>query len=83
MYYVLLKIGKTINGERYRTQLIRLERNIAEKHPEYATRHEAIISHYVNDRSHVAIAVKNYLGTPLLPVPSPDEKGGGGSQTAT
>ena len=31
LYYELLKLGETINGERYRTQLIRLKRAIAEK----------------------------------------------------
>ena len=36
-------------------------REIAEKRPEYATRHEAIIFHYDNAWSHVAIPVKNYL----------------------
>ena len=40
LYYELLKPGETINGERYRTQLIRLKRAIAEKRPEYATRHK-------------------------------------------
>ena len=48
LYYELLKPGETINGERYRTQLIRLKRAIAEKRPVYATRHEAIIFHYDN-----------------------------------
>ena len=43
LYYELLNPGKTINGERYRTQLIRLKRGIADKRPKYATRHEAII----------------------------------------
>ena len=37
LYYELQKPGETINGERYRTQLIRLKRAIAEKRPEYAT----------------------------------------------
>ena len=46
LYYELLKLSETINGERYRTQLIRLERAIAEKRTEYATRHEAIIFHH-------------------------------------
>ena len=32
LYYELLKPGETINGERYRTQLIRMKREIAEKH---------------------------------------------------
>ena len=40
LYYELLKPGETINGKRYRSQLIRLKRAIAEKRPEYATRHE-------------------------------------------
>ena len=61
LYYELLKPGETINGERYRTQLIRLKRAIAEKRPEYAARHEAIIFHHDNARPHVAIPVKNYL----------------------
>ena len=55
----MLKPGETINGERYRTQLIRLKRAIAEKRPKYATRHEAIIFHHDNARPHVAISVKN------------------------
>ena len=61
LYNELLKPGETINGEGYRTQLIRLKRVIAEKRPEYATRHEAIILHHDNARPHVAIPVKNYL----------------------
>ena len=61
LYYELLKPGKTINGERYRTQLIRLKRAIAKKRSEYVTRHEAIIFHHGNVRPHVAIPVKNYL----------------------
>ena len=77
LYYKLLKPGETINGERYRTQLIRLKRAIAEKRPEYTTRHEAIICHHDNARPHVAIPIKNYLensGWEVLPHPpySPD-----------
>ena len=48
LYYELLKPDETINGERCRTQLIRLKREIAEKRPKYATRHEAIIIHHDN-----------------------------------
>ena len=58
LYYELIKPGETINGERYRTQLIRLMRAIAEKRPEYATRHEAIIFHHENARPHVVITHK-------------------------
>ena len=69
--------GETINEEGYWTQLIRLKRAIAEKRPEYATIHEAIIFHHDNARPHVAIPVKNYLensGLEVLPHPpySPD-----------
>ena len=46
LYYELLKPGETINGESYRTQLIGLKREIAERRPEYATRHETIIFHH-------------------------------------
>ena len=70
LYYELLKPSETINGERYRTQLICLKRAIATKRPEYATRHEAIIFHHDNARPHVAIPVKNYLensGWEVLP----------------
>ena len=77
LYYELLKPGETINGERYRAQLIRLKRAIAEKRPEYATRHEAIIFHHDKARLHVAIPVKIYLENSeweVLPHPpySPD-----------
>ena len=77
LYYELLKPGKNINGERYRRQLIRLKRAIAEKRPEYATTHEAIIFHHDNAWPNVAILVKNYLensGWEVLPHPpySPD-----------
>ena len=77
LYYELLKPGETINGERYRTQLIRLKRAIAEKRPEYATRTEAIIVLHDKARPHVAIPVKNYLensdwGVSPRPPYSPD-----------
>ena len=77
LYYELLKPSETINGERYRTQLICLKRAIAEKRTEYVTRHEAIIFHHDNARPHVAIPVKNYLensgwGVLLHPPYSPD-----------
>ena len=63
LYNELLKPGETINRERYRTELIRLKRAIAEKRAEYASRHEAIIFHHDNARPPVAIPVKNYLET--------------------
>ena len=38
IYYELLKPNETITGERYRTQLIRLNRTLKEKRPEYGDR---------------------------------------------
>ena len=70
LYYAMLTLSETINGERYQTQLIRLKRAIAAKRREYATRHEAIIFHHDNAWPHVAIPVKNYLensGWEVLP----------------
>ena len=72
LYYELLKPSETINGERYRAQLTCLKRAIADKRPEYATRHETIIFYHDNARPHVAFAVKNYLensGWEVLPHP--------------
>ena len=57
LYYELPKPSETTNGERYRTQLIRLKGAIPEKRPEYATRHEAIIFHRDNARPHVALTL--------------------------
>ena len=71
------KTKKTITGEVYRQQLIRLNRAIKEKRPEYATRHDCIIFQHDNARPHVAKPVKKYLdntGWEILPHPpySPD-----------
>ena len=38
-----------------------MKRAIAEKRPEYVTKHEAIIFYHDNALPHVAIPVKNYL----------------------
>ena len=77
IYYELLPSGQTITGKLYRTQLIRLNRAIKEKRPEYATRHESIIFHDDNARPHRSQPVKNYVknvGWESLPHPpySPD-----------
>jgi len=77
IHYELLKPGRTITGDFYRQQLIGLKRAIAEKRPEYATRHESIIFHHDNTRPHVSVPVKNYLensGWDVLAYPtySPD-----------
>ena len=63
VYYELLKPGDSITGDRYRLQLIRLNRALREKPPEYEQRHDKIILLHDNVRPHVAKVVKKYLET--------------------
>jgi len=59
VYYVLLKPDDSITGDRYRLQLIRLNRAL----PEYEQRHDKVILLHDNARPHVAKVVKKYLET--------------------
>lgn len=61
LYYELLKPGERITAKLYRQQLMRLKQAVAQKRPEYATRHESIILLHDNARPHIAAPVKNYL----------------------
>jgi [histone H3]-lysine36 N-dimethyltransferase SETMAR len=77
LYYELLKPNETINGERYRQQLIKLNAAIKQKRPEWEARHESLIFHDDNARPHRAQGPKNYVenvGWEKLPHPpySPD-----------
>ena len=77
VYYELLKTGQTITGERYKQQLIELNRALKEKRPEYAKRHDRMILQHDNARPHVARPVKETLealGWEVIPHPpySPD-----------
>ena len=77
IYYELLKPNETITGERYRTQLMRLNRALCQKRPQYEQRHEKVILQHDNAQPHVAKPFKNYLETlkwEILPHPpySPD-----------
>lgn len=76
VYYEFLKSGETINGDRYRQQLMRLKRALIMKRPEWDNRHDKLIFRALA-RPHVAKPVKNYLenvGWEVLPHPpySPD-----------
>lgn len=77
VYYELLHPNETITGARYRTQLMRLKKALAQKRPEWKERHDKIILQHDNARPHVAVPVKNYLegvNWDILPHPpySPD-----------
>ena len=63
IYYELLKPNEMITGERYRIQLIRLNRTLKEKRPEYGDRHDKVILQHDNARPYVAKPVKTYLET--------------------
>lgn len=77
IYYEFLEYSKTLTGELYRSQLIRLKQALNEKRPEWVTRHEKIILQHDNARPHVNSVVNNYLESTkweVLPHPpySPD-----------
>lgn len=63
VYYELLKPGEAITGERYRTQLMRLNRALRDKRPQFEDRHDKVILQHDNARPHVAQVVKTYLAT--------------------
>ncbi|UYV69955.1 SETMAR [Cordylochernes scorpioides] len=77
IYYELLQPNKTITGERYQQQLMRLSRALKIRRPLYAKRHDKVIYQHDNARPHVAKVVKETLEAlqwDVLPHPlySPD-----------
>jgi len=61
IYYELLKPSETITGDRYRLQLMRFNRALKEKRPEWDGRHDKVILLHDNARPHVAKPVQKYL----------------------
>lgn len=61
VYYELLKPGETVNGERYRQQLINLNHALIEKRPDWARRHGKVILLHDNAPSHTMKRVKDTL----------------------
>ena len=43
MYYNLLKPGETINSDGYENQIVKLNKCLISKRPEWANRHEKVI----------------------------------------
>lgn len=77
IYYELLQLDETITGDLYRRQLMRFNRALQEKRPQYKDRHDKVILLHDNARPHVSKVVKTYLKTlkwEVLPHPpySPD-----------
>ena len=58
VYYELLKPSQIITGNRYRTQLMRLNRALKEKRPQYHEIHDKVIIQHDNAWPHVARPVK-------------------------
>ena len=61
IYYELLKLGETVNTERYRQQMIDLNQALHEKRPEYQTRQHKVILLHDNAPSHTAKPVKETI----------------------
>ena len=59
IYYELLKLGETVNTERYRQQMINLNQALCEKRPEYQKRQHKVILLHDNAPSHTAKLVKD------------------------
>lgn len=77
LYHELLKPGETVNGERYKQQLINLNQSLIDKRPEWAKRHDKVILLHDNAPSHTTKLVKDTtkkLGWEVLAHPpySPD-----------
>lgn len=77
VYHELLKPGETVNGERYRQQMINLNHALIEKRPEWARRHGKVILLHDNAPAHTTRVVKDTLSAlnwEVLPHPpySPD-----------
>lgn len=61
VYYELLKPNETVNAERYKQQLERLNENLMRKRPAIASNRRKVILLHDNARPHVAKAVKETL----------------------
>ena len=61
IYHELLKPHRTIPGEWYQTQLMRMSGALREKCPQYEQRHEEVILQHVKAWPHFAKPVKTYL----------------------
>jgi len=54
IYYEYLKSGETVNADRYRQQLIDLNRTLLKKRSQYKKRQHKLILHHDNDPAHKA-----------------------------
>lgn len=77
VYYELLKPGETVNAQRYHQQLVKINRALHDKRPNYQQSHERLIFLHDNAPAHKSTFVRNYLDAlnwEVLPHPpySPD-----------
>ena len=61
IYYELLKPGETVNTERYKQQLVDLNRSLLQKRPEYLKRQHKVILLHDNASSHTSKPVRAML----------------------
>ena len=63
IYYELLKLGETVNMNRYQQQMIDLNRELQEKRPDYRRRQQKVIFLHDNAPSYTAQRVKETIET--------------------
>ena len=63
IYYELLKLGETVNTNRYQQQMIGFNRALQEKRPDYQRRQHKVIFLYDNAPSNIAKWVKETIET--------------------
>ena len=61
IFYEVLKPSETITAERYRKQMIKLDRVVKDKRPQYDRRHDNVILQHDNAVAHVAKTVQETL----------------------
>ena len=73
IFYEVLKPPETITADRYRHQMIKFDRAVKDKRPQYDGRHDKVILQHNNARLHVAKTVQEtlqVLNWEILPHPS-------------
>jgi len=61
IFYEVMKLSETITADRCRQQMIKLDRFVKDKRPQYDERHDKVILQHNNARPHVAKTVQETL----------------------
>ena len=64
IFYELLKPSETITADRYRQQMIKLDRAVKDKRQQYNEGHDKVILYHDSPRLHIAKTVQEILPHP-------------------